>query len=465
MMSKNKKKKQPPAMASAEPGVWKKFKNGNWETKLSSVLSGYGNLVHKQILRGLLFLSIEIAYIWYMARFGIKTLGDFISLGTQVQREVFNESKQIYEYVQGDNSMLALLYGVITMFLTAGFIFLLRASVKSAYDTQKRREAGKPLPDFKSDLNSLLEGNLHKMLLFFPVAGILCFTVIPLVFMILIAFTSYDKEHQPPGNLFGWVGIQNFIHMFSQGNTLSHTFWPVFAWTIIWAVSATFSNYILGMLLAIVINRKGTKFKSFWRFLFVLSIAVPQFVSLLTMRTMFNTNGPVNGILRNLGFIGPTASIPFLTDPTLAKITIILINIWIGVPFTMLQTTGILQNIPADLYEAAKIDGSNAFVSFFKITLPYMLFITTPYLITTFVGNINNFNVIYLISGGEPLTVDYYYAGKTDLLVTWLYKLTITNKDYNLGAVVGIIVFVILAALSLFTYRHTNSYKDEEAFQ
>jgi arabinogalactan oligomer/maltooligosaccharide transport system permease protein len=219
------------------------------------------------------------------------------------------------------------------------------------------------------------------------------------------------------------------------------------------------------MLLAIVINREGTRYKKFWRFIFIMSIAVPQFVSLLTMRTIFNTNGPVNAMLRNIGIIGPTEAIPFFTDSTLAKITIICINVWIGVPFSMLTTTGILQNIPKDLYEAAKVDGANAIVSFFKITLPYMLFITTPYLITSFVGNINNFNVIFLLSGGGPESLEYYYAGKTDLLVTWLYKLTITNKDYNLGAVIGIVVFIILAILSLLTYRHTGSYKDEEAFQ
>lgn len=441
------------------------FIQGNGITKLSAIIFGLGNLLHKQILRGLLMLSVEIAYIYYMISFGLDSIKNFITLGTRVQEEVFNETKQIYEYVTGDNSMLCLLYGVITTFVTLGFLLFLTTSVKSAYGTQKRAELGKPIPTFIDDLNSLLEQNLHKTLLFVPIVGILSFTIIPLGFMILIAFTSYDKNHQPPGNLFDWVGLDNFFAMFKRGGTLANTFWPVLGWTIIWAIFATFSCYILGMLLAILINRRGTRLKSFWRFLFVMSIAVPQFVSLLTMRTIFNTNGPVNAMLRNIGAIGATQSIPFFTDPNLAKVMIICINIWIGVPFTMLTTTGILMNIPKDLYEAAKVDGANAIVTFFKITLPYMLFITTPTLITTFVGNINNFNVIYLLSGGGPEAIDFYYAGKTDLLVTWLYKLTITNKDYNIGAVIGIIVFIILATLSLLTYRHTGSYKDEEAFQ
>jgi arabinogalactan oligomer/maltooligosaccharide transport system permease protein len=412
-----------------------------------------------------MFLVGEIAYVFYMVQFGAKALLNFMTLGTKVQVEVFNETKQIYEYVQGDNSMLFLLYGVITIFVTIIFLVLLMSSLKSAYYTENLHKAGKKIPSFQEDLKSLLNENLHKTLLFLPVTGIITFTIIPLVYMILIAFTSYDRNHQPPGNLFEWVGLENFFAMFATQGRLAGTFWPILAWTIIWAILATFSCYILGVLLALLINREGTRYKSFWRFMFVLSVALPQFVTLLTMRTVFNTNGPMNAILREAGLIGATASIPFLTDPTLAKITIVFVNIWIGVPFTMLNTTGILQNIPKELYEAAKVDGANAVRIFFKITLPYIVFVMTPMLITQFVGNINNFNVIFLLTGGGPDAIDYYNAGKTDLLVTWLYKLTITNKDYNIGAVIGIVVFVILATMSLLTYRHTSSYKEEEGFQ
>ena len=441
------------------------LQKGDVTTKLSFFIFGLGNIMNKQIVRGLIFLAIEIAYIFYMVSFGASALVNFTTLGTKEQGSVYNEALGIYEYTAGDNSMLFLLYGVITIVLTLAAVFFAYISMKSAYCTQQRKERGMQIPGFADDLRSIREENLHVAMLSLPILGILVFTIIPLIFMILIAFTSYDHEHQPPGNLFSWVGLKNFATMLTQGSSLAATFWPVLGWTLIWAVCATFSCYILGLLLALLINRKGTKFKGFWRFMFVLSVAVPQFVTLLSMRTIFNTNGPVNVLLRGIGFLGATESIPFFTDPTIAKITIICINIWIGVPFTMLSTTGILQNIPAELYEAAKIDGASAPIIFRKITLPYMVFIMTPSLITSFTGNINNFNVIYLLSGGGPDTLNYYYAGKTDLLVTWLYRLTITQKDYNLGAVIGILVFVILATLSLLTYRHTGSYKDEGAFQ
>lgn len=441
------------------------FKESDTNTKISYLVFGFGNIVNKQVVRGLIFLAFEILYLVYLFSFGIQSLGDFITLGTVEQGQVYNEALGIYEYSQGDDSMLCLLYGVITLVLTVGIIFIAFMSAKSSFCTQKRKEKGMPVPTFMDDIRSLKEENLHSLLMALPIVGIICFTIVPLIFMILIAFTNYDHEHQPPGNLFSWVGLGNFSAMFSQGGKLAGTFWPVLTWTLIWAVSATASCYILGLMLAMLINRKGTKGKAFWRFMFVLSVAVPQFVTLLTMRTIFNANGPVNVILRGLGIIGATDSIPFFTNELYAKITIILINIWIGVPYTMLSTTGILQNIPADLYEAAKIDGASAPVIFWKITLPYMVFVMTPNIITSFTGNINSFNVIFLLSGGGPDSLEYYYAGKTDLLVTWLYKLTITQKDYNLGAVIGILVFVILSTLSLITYRRTGSYKDEGAFQ
>lgn len=438
---------------------------GNIITKLSFIICGLGNILNKQIVKGLAFLALEIAYLYYMVSYGVTSIQNFITLGVNEQGEVYNEQLGIYEYVAGDNSMLCLLYGVITIFLTLAFIFLMISAGKSAYGVQWRKEHNMPVPKLKDDIYSLRQENLHKLMLAFPITGVLVFTIIPLVYMILMAFTSYDHEHQPPGNLFDWVGLDNFAALFAQGGKLSATFWPVLGWTLIWAVCATVTCFLFGLILAMVINRKETRCKGLWRFMFILSIAIPQFVSLLSMRTIFNTNGPINVILRSLGVIGPTEAVPFFTDPTLAKITIICINIWIGVPYTMLQTTGILQNIPGELYEAARIDGAGPVTIFRKITLPYIFFVMTPYLITTFTGNINNFNVIFLLSGGGPDTMKYYYAGQTDLLVTWLYRLTITQKDYNLGAVIGIITFVVLATVSLITYRRTGSYKDEGAFQ
>lgn len=441
------------------------FKNavlkGDLITKLSLVIMGAGNIAHQQIVKGLLFLGVEVAYIWFMIKTGLHNLAMLPSLGTVETQEVWNEKKGIFEYVQGDSSLLILLYGIVTITITVVFILAWKGTVKSAYKAECLAKAGKHINSIKDDIKDLFNQNLHKLLMTPPFIGVLAFTIMPLIFMISMAFTNYSKidEHLV---LFDWVGLANFKEVLSFSSTTGKTFWSVLGWTIIWAIFATGLNYIFGMILAIVINRKDTKCKGFWRFCFVLSIAIPQFVSLLIMRTMLQPDGAVNVLLKNLGLIDN--SLPFFNNATWARVTVIVINLWVGIPYTLLQVTGILQNIPAELYESAKVDGANAVVTFFKITLPYMLFVTTPYLITTFTGNINNFNVIFLLSGGAPCPVDRT-AGKTDLLVTWLYKLTIDKQYYNIGAVIGILTFIFLAIVALVTYHNTGSYKNEEEFQ
>lgn len=452
---------------NAEYTVSNAFKHGDKFTKLSMFILGAGNLAHKEYVKGILFLLTEILFIIEMITSGINSIYMLGSLGTKETGEAFNETTQVYEYVIGDNSMLILLYGVATFFLIAGFVIIWRAAVKSAYKVQIKASRNQHIPTFKEEMLTYLDGNIHKTLLFLPSMGIILFTVIPIIFMMTMAFTNYDRDHQPPGNLFHWIGLTNFAQVLDFSGELGRTFWHVLGWTVVWAIFATFLNYFFSMIIALIINRKGTKFKSFWRFGFVLSIAVPQFVSLLIMNTMLQPEGAVNILLRNLGFLAQGQSLPFWTDVTWARVTLIIVNLWVGIPYGILTMTGILQNIPEDLYEAARVDGANAFIIFFKITLPYMLFVTAPKLITDFVANINNFNVIYLLTGGVPATMDYYKmsAGKTDLLVTWLYKLTIDQKDYNLGAVISIFVFAISAISALVVFKRTGSYKNEEGFQ
>lgn len=439
------------------------FTRGDLWSKLSLILMGAGNLRRGQLVKGLLFLLCEAGFIMYALTGGIQAIINMITLGTTTQGWVYDEALGIDVLTEGDNSMLLLLWGVMTLFILVLFIITWRANLKSAMEVQKLAEEGKKIPGIKTDVHTYLDRKLNRTLLTLPMVGIITFTVLPLVYMILVAFTNYDNQHQPPGNLFNWVGLDNFRTILSSGSTISKTFWPLLGWTIIWAIFATGLNYIGGILLAMLINRKGVKFKGFWRTIFVMSIAIPSFVSLLIMKTMLQPEGAVNILLKEWGWI--TTSIPFLTNATLAKVTIIIVNLWIGIPYTMLITSGILLNIPSDLYEAAKVDGANGKVIFRKITFPYVLFVTTPYLITQFIGNINNFNVIYLLTGGGPNSLDYYQAGKTDLLVTWLYKLTVNSKDYSYASTIGILVFVISAVFSLMTYRRTSAYNNEEGFQ
>ena len=379
------------------------LKQGSTETRVSALVMGYGNIVHKQVAKGVLFLAAEIAYIAFMILSGFHNLAMLVTLGSVERQEIWNEELQVLEYTAGDQSILLLLYGLATIILTGVMFWIWRGTLKSAYKAECLAKAGKHLNTFSEDLKDLLDNNLYRLLMTPPMIFIGALTILPLLFMICMAFTNYSKidNHLV---LFDWVGLENFATLFDSGSVLGSTFGRVLVWTLVWAFFATFTNYIAGMILAIVINRNDTKAKGFWRFCFVLPCAVPMFVSLLIMRTMLQPEGAVNVLLRQLGFLADGVSLPFFTDPTWARVTVIIINIWVGVPYTLLQLTGVLQNIPTELYEAAKVDGANAFQTFFRITLPYMLYVTTPYLIATFTGNVNNFNVIYLLSGGDPVT-------------------------------------------------------------
>ena len=432
------------------------FKEGDVATKLSFVVMGAANLANKQYLKGLIFLFSQIAFFYWLIRNGLRALSMLATLGTQSQGLVFDERLGIEVLQEGDNSMLLLLFGIASIVICLLLVGLYVINLKSARNIHELKKAGKKIPSTMDDLASLLNERFHATLMTIPLLGVLLFTVLPLLYMISIAFTNYDHTHLPPKNLFTWVGFVNFGNVIS-GN-MADTFFPVLGWTLIWATLATVTCFFFGILLALLINTKGLKFKGVWRTIFVTTMAVPQFISLLVMRNLLNGAGPINATLLSLGLID--AAIPFLTDPIWAKITVIVVNMWIGIPATMLVSTGIIQNLPTDQIEAARIDGANKLQIFRNITFPQILFVMMPALIQQFIGNINNFNVIFLLTGGGPSNSDFYGAGSTDLLVTWLYNLTVNTMDYNLASVIGILIFILSAVFSLLAYTRTNSFKE-----
>ena len=429
--------------------------NGGITYRLSLLIMGFANLAHRQICKGLLFLAAEIAFVFWMAVTGWKNIRDFFTLGTHVQGWQFDEELGINILQEGDNSMILMIYGIATVAVAVIFGIFYYVNLKSAAHLYLLEKNGKKIPSFGEELGELLDERFHVTLLTVPVGGVLVFTVLPLVYMILLAFTSYDHNHIPPKSLFDWVGLENFGNIFT--GRMSGTFLPLLGWTVVWAVFATVTTFFFGVLLALLINTKGVKGKKIFRTLFVLTMAMPQFISLLLMQNLLHASGPVNSMLMSIGLID--SPLPFLTDGLWAKVSIIFVNMWIGIPVTMLVSTGIIMNLPEDQIEAARMDGAGSFQIFRRITFPQILFVMAPTLIQQFIGNINNFNVIYLLTGGGPYNSNYYSAGETDLLVTWLYKLTVEAADYNLAAAIGIITFVLRAVISLFAYTRTNAYK------
>ncbi len=446
------------------------FTRGHWQTKVSYVVMGFGSATRGQLLRGIFFFFFEVVFVVYMITTGGYWLGKLGSLGDVAPHMEYDPILDTNVRVPGDDSFKILLYGLLTVLFIVAFLYTWRLNVKQNRIIEEILASGKKVKSGKDDLRSLVDDQFHKTLLALPLTGILLFTVIPIIFMILVAFTNYDGAHDGYSNLFTWVGMDNFNQLFNStgGGGLTYTFGEILSWTLIWAFFATFTNYFLGMLVAIMINKKGIRLKKMWRGILVLTIAVPQFISLLYVSRLFDVNGLVNSLLMSWGAIAQP--INFWGSTNWSRVLVILINIWVGIPYLVLITTGILMNIPQDLYESAKIDGANVWQQYMKITLPYMLFVTGPYLLTSFINNINNFNVIYLLTKGKPASPVLSVPGAgaptdTDLLITWIFRMTTgADSNYKLAAVVGLMIFVVVAVLSLIVYNVIPSTRNEEDF-
>ena len=453
---------------------------GDIFVKLSLIWMGAGYVRRKQYIKAILITIVEVAVLAFTFGFAMDYVSKFGTLGTVKQEAVFNIQTMKNEFNDYDHSFLILLISLITFVIWAVSIVLYLWNEVAVYHLQQRAEQGLHINNFREDVHELINKKFHVTLLFLPVLGVVVFTIIPLLVMILVAFTNYDQNHMPPTELFTWTGFTNFKNLFSSGGmtiTFGYAFGKVLAWTLVWAFFSTFTTYIGGILLSLLINNKKTKLPKMWRTLFIVTIAVPQFVSLLLVRNFFSDGGIVNTLCANIGLtswlrdIGliSTSYIPFLSAPIWAHVMIILINIWVGVPYQMLIATGVLMNIPAEQLESARIDGATPRQIFWNITMPYMLFVTGPSLVTDFVKNINNFNVIYLLTSSVFVTTNQAMANsqakETDLLVTWLFTLTQDYYNYKMASTIGIVVFVICAAFTLLAFNRMIKGDREETFQ
>lgn len=455
------------------------FVKGDIFTKLSFLIWGLGYIGHGQLMKALLVTGVEALGLYFLAVAGAPALAKFGTLGT-VKMEMVFDMKTMKNVVNNyDNSFAILLLGVISILVIVVLITSSMGVVCSNYDLQKLRAQGKKTNSFLQDIGVYLNEKFYVTLLTLPVLGVVVFTIVPLFILIAVAFTNYDQQHMPPNDLFTWVGLSNFAALFGGGgitSTFGYSFGKVLSWTLVWAFFATFTTFFGGILMAQFINDKKTKAPKLWRTLFMVTIAVPQFVTLLLVRNFFSNTGIFNTmmsgagvtqLLKAIGLVdGGLSYIPFLTDPNWAKFTIIMINIWIGVPYQMLIATGVLMNIPGDMLEAARIDGASPVQIFFRIKLPYLLNVQGPALVTDFVKNVNNFNVIYLLTQDIYATHDQLLAQSNakeiDLLVTWLFRLTQEYYNYKMAAVLGIMVFIVCAVFTVVCFHFIN--KKEATF-
>lgn len=452
---------------------------GDAFVKLSLLWWGAGYFRRKQYVKAILMTLLEIAVIVFTLNFAMAYVPKFGTLGTVQAEQVFNMQTMQTEWNDYDNSFMILLFSLFSFVIWFVAAVVCMRNVVNAYELQMQAQRGKHINTFVEDLREYLDKKFHITLLSLPVLGIVVFTLIPMLLLILVAFTNYDQRHMPPTNLFTWVGFSNFVTLFGGGitTTFGYAFIRILGWTIVWSFFATLTTYLGGILMSLLLNSKLTRGTKIWRTMLVVTIAVPQFVSLLLMRNFFANSGIVNTICANIGLTGflrdigliSTSYIPFMTAPGWVHVMIILINIWIGIPYQMLIATGVLMNLPTDQIESARIDGASPFQVFKSITMPYMLQVTGPALITDFVKNFNNFNVIYLLTQNVFVTTNQFMANsqakETDLLVTWLFTLTQDYYNYKMASVIGIMVFIVCAVFTLVGFNFMISGDKEGTYQ
>lgn len=454
--------------------------NGDLFVKLSLLWMGAGYARRKQYVKAVIMTVLEAAVIIFTVKFAMQYVPKFGTLGTVQMEKVFNMKTMKSEFNDYDNSFTILLFSLFSFVVWFASAIVWMKNVVNVYKLQKLEEEGRHINTFLEDMHSYIEEKFHITLLTLPVMGVVIFTFIPILLLILVAFTNYDQNHMPPNSLFSWVGFDNFISLFGGGGltvTFGYAFVRVLGWTLVWAFFATLTTYIGGILLSLLLNSRKTRMPKLWRTLFIVTIAVPQFVSLLLVRNFFSNGGIVNTICSNIGLTGflrsiglvTTSYIPFLSAPGWAHVMIILINIWIGVPYQMLIATGVLMNLPVDQLESARVDGATKFQIFRKITMPYLLFVTGPALVTDFVKNINNFNVIYLLTENVYTTTNQAMANsqakEVDLLVTWLFRLTQDYYNYKMASAIGIVVFIICSVFTLVAFNRMIKGDREGTYQ
>lgn len=424
--------------------------------KTSSIcFMGLAHILYlKEYLKGSIYAVLELAFL-ACCPFFVKKLIGLVTLGSP-QPDLPVRLR--------NNSMFMLIDGILVLAVIAIFVALYVISVKGAkrsYEDYCRTQR------FPSQKASMAEVGSRA----FPIVGLspffvmlLVFVVVPLVFSVCVAFTNYSApNHLPPNTTVDWVGFENFKELLFGGSTWSKGFLRIAIWTLVWAVLSTFTCYFGGLLVAVQLQESGIKFSSVFRFIFILPYAVPSVITMLVWKNLLNgTFGTVNRTLQALGVI--TKAIPWLGNPLLAQIMCVVINLWAGFGYFMMLSMGTMTAIPKDLYEAARIDGASSSQILRKITMPLVLYQTMPLIIMSFTHNINNFGIIYFLTGGEPTVADSTttLAGGTDILVTWIYKLTINLQKYSYASVVAVLIFVVLAPFAIYQFRNTKAYKEGE---
>ena len=421
------------------------------QTALLSIIPGVGQFKNGQKFKAGLFFAVFLIFLGEMLLFGGQAVYNFVTLGSVPMEH---------------NSLFLLIEGTLQVIVTVIFIIFWILNIKDAYQVRQSIEKGFPVAVTRKEFFNKLYEDGFAYLLTIPAYLVMIVAIIfPVMVTLFMAFTNYDFRHIPPANLIDWIGFSNFTNIFTL-SSYRDTFVKVFSWTVIWTVLATTLQITLGILTAVVANQKFVKFRRVFGVIFLLPWAVPAFITIMSFSNMFNdTAGAINTqvipLLNNLPFVD-IGNIAWKTDPFWTKTAIILIQGWLGFPYIYVMVSGILQSISEDLYEAAKMDGANAIQRFRNITLPAIFLVAAPTFVTQYTGNFNNFSMIYLFNEGGPGSLGGN-AGSTDILISWIYKLTTGGSpQYSIASALTLIISFVVISISLLVFKKTNAFNMED---
>ena len=418
----------------------------------SGLFMGLGQIFfQKQYIKGAFFSLVELVFLFNCTAFFQKIRG-FITLG---------DAHPELNILQRDNSLFMMVEGIIYMILLAAFIGLYIANIRDAMHTQRRYQRTGGYPTNRLFLSSLADTSFAVVGLSPILVMIVFFIFIPLLFSALIAFTNYSTpKNIPPANTVDWVGLDTFEQIANRP-LWAGAFARTAIWTFLWAALATTTSYAGGMLMALTLLNRKIKLPKLFRSIYVLPYSVPAMLSLMIWRNLLNGQfGPVNALLKQWGII--SQNIPWLSEIGMARFSCVLVNLWLGFPYFMMLITGVMTSVPGELYEAAQIDGASKRQQFMKITLPLVLYQTIPLFIMSFSYNLNNFGAVYYLTQGGPTdtATTQSGAGGTDILMSWMYKLTYDLRQYNKAAVLAILLFVVIAPFAIYNFSRTRAFKD-----
>lgn len=416
---------------------------------LTFLFPGLGQLLNGQVGKAVYFafatLFIYLAALPYALGFGNyrgEGIAGLISLA--------EGGKKL------DKSIIFMIEGVLALVLVSMALVLLYISFKDVLSVEKSEIKGIRKRNW-FETKQVIENEGFPYLVSTPALILVIFIVlIPIITALLISFTNMDPSHQ---NKFNWIGLENYKLIFAGKGVAGKAFWLILVWTFIWTFGATTLAIAIGFSLSLIANQERIKGKAFFRTVYLLPWAVPAFITIMFFSQMLSKNGPITELIAKV--FGVTLDIK--NNTTLTRISLILLQGWLGSAYVFLLSTGILQGIPKDLYEAAEIDGATGFQRTWRITIPLVLFQTAPLLIGQYTFNFNNFSIIHLFNGGGPFDPQQYgnLAGSSDLLISYIYKLTIVNNYQAIGAGISIIISLVLMFFAYIGFKNTKAFKEE----